>query len=223
MNGSVTTGRPTSAVMKERGVINIADEKLAAHNRTLHLSVTPKAEIHVALHEHLRIDGTVGAVANSASLAQRRMLKDMRPGFFTMTSGAILVQAGHRKAAFRLHNIHAVGIVTLDTIHLAFQYGVMLRKVKLRAGFLMALEAGVGIFARVDDEFFEAATARHGDVLACRTVTGLTAVLAGHGGILQSQPRVGTGRKNAADIRMAIHAGLVPDVGGSFDLQRNRY
>jgi len=91
MDGGVTTCSPTSAVVNKRGMINIADKELAAGNRSLHLSVTLEAEIHIALHEHFRIDGAMRAVADGATLAQSGVFEDVRPGFFPVTSSTILV------------------------------------------------------------------------------------------------------------------------------------
>jgi len=192
MDGGVAASSPTGAVTEKRAVIDIANVKATTEAGHLHLGVAFEAKIYVTLDEHFGINGTMGAVANGAAFPHRGMLKNPGSSFFTVTSGATLVQASHREAAFRLHNIRAVRIVALDAIHLALQYRVMLGKMKFRAGFLMALEAGFGIFTRIDDEFFETTAACHGDVLASRTVTGLATVLARHGGLLQSQPCVGT-------------------------------
>jgi len=71
-------------------------------------------------------------------------------------------------------------IVALDAIHLAFKNRVMLRQMKFRAGFLVALEASLRVFAGIDDKFLKAAPTGHGDVLAARTMAGFAAVLAGH-------------------------------------------
>jgi hypothetical protein len=68
-----------------------------------------------------------------------------------------------------------VRVVALDTVHFALKDGMMLRKVKLRMGFEMALETGLWIIAGNDDEF--AATAAGFDVPAAGTVTGFTALL----------------------------------------------
>lgn len=200
-------------------MIYITDKKVAAGTRPLHLSVAFEAEIHVPLHEHLGIDGAVRVVANRATLAQCRVLKDVRSCLFTMTSGTTLIEARHGQSPGGFQNVHPVRVVALDAIHLAFENRVMLRQVKFHARFLVALEAGFGVFTWIDDEFFETAAAGHGDVLAPRAVAGFTAVLAGCAGICQSQPRVRTRGEYATDIRMAVHASLVPDVSGSLDLQ----
>ena len=88
---------------------------------------------------------------------------------------------------------------------------------EFRADFLVALEAGFGVFARIDDKFVLAPAAGHGDVLAARPVTGFTAVLRRN--VLQVQARMRTGRKDPGYIGMAIEARFVADVRGSFNLQ----
>lgn len=223
MHRGVATGRPASAKANEPGVVGIADKKVAARDtiRSWGLGVASETKIHVPLHKHLRIDGAVRVVANRAALAQGRVLEDVRPGFFTMALGAALVEARHGKPARRLHNVHAVRIVALDAIHLAFQDGVVLGQMKFRARFLMALETGFGVFAGIDDEFLEATATGHGDVLAAGAVAGFTAVLAGHVRLFQTQASVRTGWEHSSDVLMAISTGLVPDVSCTFDLQRD--
>jgi hypothetical protein len=76
------------------------------------------------------------------------------------------------------------------------------------------------LFAGVDDEFVEATATTHGDVLAAGTVAGFAAVLAGHAAIVEVQPRVRAGRKNAGDIGVAIRAGFIADKSCSLDLKR---
>ena len=95
MHGGVATSRPASAIANEPSVVGIADEELSARSWPRHLGVTLEAKIHVALHEHLRIDGAVRVVADRAALAQGRVFEDMRSGFFTMALSAALVQARH--------------------------------------------------------------------------------------------------------------------------------
>lgn len=223
MNSGVTAGCPTGAVANEPSVIGIADEKLPGCVRSpyLGLGVASETKIHVPLHEHFGIDGAVRVVANSAALAQGSVLEDMRSGFFAMALGAILVQARHGQSARWFHDVHSMRVMALDAIHFAFENRVMLGQMEFRARFLMALEAGVGVLAGIDDKFLEAATAGHGDVLAAGAVAGFAAVLTGHVRLLQTQPRVRTGGEHSSDVRMAIGTGLVPDVSRTFDLQRD--
>ena len=179
-----------------------------------------EAKVGVALDEHLGVDGTVGIVADGATFAECCVFEDEGPGLFAMALRAVFVDARHGQAARRFHDIHAVRVVALDTAHFSFNDRVMLRKVEFRASFLVALKARFGVFPGINNKFFLTTTAGRGDVLAAGAVTGFTAGLAGHFGIIDAQTCVRAGGKNAGDIGMTIQAGLVSDVSGAFDLQR---
>ena len=97
---------------------------------------------------------------------------------------------------------------------------MVLGKMKYPANLLMTLIAGVGILARVDDEFIEPAPTARRDVFAARTVAGLTTTLAAHRGVFHVQPRVRTGREYSCNICVTIEAGLIPDISSALDLQR---
>jgi hypothetical protein len=220
MHGSMATRGPAGAIVNEQCVINIADEKLRAYVPSVfYLGVAPETKIHVPLHEHLRIDGAVRAVANGAAFAQRRVLEDVRPGFFTMTLGAAFIETRHGQSACRFHDVHPVRVVALDAIHLAFEDRMMLRQMKLGTYFLMALKARFGVFAGIDDELLWTAATDHGDVFAARAVAGFAAALAWHVGSFQAQAGMWASGEDSGNIRMAIKAGFVADVGGSFNLQ----
>jgi hypothetical protein len=215
----MAAGRPAGAVAQEGAVVNITEKKRSA--RGLCLGVAFDAQIVIALHEHLGIDGTVRVMADRAAFAQRGVLENERAGLFAMTLGAILVLPRHGEPAGGLHDIHPVGIVALHAIHFAFNDRMMLREVKFGPGFLMTLEAGFRVLAGIDDEFFESAAAGHGDVLAAWAMTGFAAALAGHSGIGDAQPGVRTAGEDAGNVGMTIHARLVADVSRAFDLQRS--
>ena len=221
MNGGVAASCPAGAVAKKSGMVNVTDVKVSDCTRLSHLGVTLDAEIHVTLQEHLCVDGTVRIVADGATLAQSGMLEYVRPRLLSMTGGAIFVQARNCQSTCGFHDVHAMRVVALDTIHFAFENRVMLRQMEFRARFLMALETGCGVVAGIDDEFFEASAAGHDNVLAPRAVAGFTAELAGHVGLFQTHPRVRTGGKHTGNVRMAIRAGFVPNVSSSLDLQRD--
>jgi hypothetical protein len=163
-------------------MIDIANVEARSYGRPLHLGVAFQAQVHITLHQHLCVDGAVGGVAGRAPFAQRSVLKNEGPGLFPMTLGASLVLARHRQPASRVHDVHAVRVMALDTIHPALNYRVMLRQVEFGAGFLVAPEAGFRVFAGIDDEFFETAAPGHGDVFAARSMAGFAAGLTGHFG-----------------------------------------
>ena len=216
----MAAGSPAGAVAKKGGVINIADvQPIRAGSRPLSLGMALEAKIGIALDEHLRIDGAVRIVANDAAFAQRRVFENERPGLLPMALRAILVLPRHGQPARGFHDVHSVRVMALDTAHLSFNHRVMLRKMKFRADFLMALKARFGIFPRIDNELFLAAAAGHGDVLAPGPVAGFAAGLAGHFGIFQAQARMRARRKDAGDIGMTIQTRLVPDVSGALDLK----
>ena len=124
-------------------------------------------------------------VANRAAFAQRGVLEDERPGLLAMTLAAGFVLARHSQASSGLQDVHPMRIMALDAIHLSFKDRMMLGKVELRARFLMALETGFGVLARIQDKFLRTAATGHRDVLAARAVAGLTTVLPGHFGRFQ--------------------------------------
>lgn len=159
-------------------MVDVADENDAICH--LGLRMTFEAQVGVALDQHLGIDGSVGIVADRATFTQRGVFENERPGLFAVTLGAIFIESRHGKAAGGFHNVHAMGIVALDAVHLAFDHGMMLRQVEFGAGFLVALETSFGLLAGINDEFFQAAAPGHGNVFASRAVAGFTAVLAGH-------------------------------------------
>ena len=111
-------------------------------------------------------------------------------------------------------------IMALDAVHFSFEHGMVLGEVEFGLGIQMALQAGLGFLAGVDDEFLATRLAAPGDMFAARAMAGFAAVLAGHPSLFRMQTRVRTGGKNVGDIIVAIGAGLVPDVGRPRDSQR---
>jgi hypothetical protein len=219
VHGGMATGRPASSEAKKSTVVDVADEESGTDGGSLRLGVALEAQIHVSLDEHLGVDGAVRAMTDSATFSQRRVFEDERTRLFAMTLGATLIQTRHGQAACRFHDVRAVRVMAIDTIHLAFEHRMMLRQMKLGAYFLMTLKAGFGVFARIDDELFPAPAADHGDVLAARAVAGLAAALARHVGNFRVQARMGAGGENTGNIGMAVEAGLIADVSGTLNLQ----
>ena len=157
-------------------------------------------------------------MTDRAALAHGGMLVHNRPGLLAMAVGTRFVQAVHGQSTCGFHDVHAVRIVALDAIHIAFGHGMMLRKSKFRLYFHMASITGLWIFAGIDDEFFLSAAADHRNVLAAGPMTGFAAVLAGHGAVVTAQTRMRAAGKYAADFIVAIGAGLVTDISRPFDL-----
>jgi hypothetical protein len=187
---------------------------LAARNAgALDLRVTAKAKIRIPLGQQFGVDGSMHAVAHRAALAQRRMFEDKRAGLFAVTLATRFIGPRQKEAAGRLEGVAAMGVVALDTIHLLLEDRVMLGQMKLSFHRAMAFKTGVGIFARVDDEFSTAAAT--GDVQTARAVTGLAAGLARRAGVGEANAGVRTGGENAGDISMALGAGTVAHKTGT--------
>jgi hypothetical protein len=186
----------------------MSDEDLSRRNaRAGRLRVAFEAKIVVAIHEQLGVDRAVRRMAGHAAVAHRLVFKNMRLGLLAMALRAGLVQPRHRQTARRLHDVHAVRIVALDAIHLAFNDRVMLRQVKFRVRFQVAGKTSRRVFAGIDDEL--AASAADLNMKAARPVTGFAAALPGHFRALEMNPCVRTGREGADVIRVTIIAGLI--------------
>jgi len=212
----VATGAPAPARGYEGGVILLADE-LAAGN-ALRLGVAFQAQVRVALHQQFRVDRAVGRMTDGAALAQRLVLEHERPRLLAMALRAILVQARHRQSAARFHDVVAVGVVALHTIHPVFIHRMMLGKVEFHVDFKVALKTRRRIFAGIDNEL--AAAAASLDVFAARPVARFAA---GHRRTVQIvlvKASVGTRRKNTRDVGVAIGADSVADKLRAFDPRR---
>ena len=216
----MTTGSPAGAEVDEGAVGHIADGNAAGCARSLHLGMATEAEIRIPDGEHLGIDRAVRIVASRAAFAHRRVLKNHRLGLFPMALGAVFIQTRHRQSARRLHDVHAVRIVTLNAVHFAFDHGMMLRQVEFSLRLHMTSETRGRILAGVDYKSIQSGGAGHRDMFAGGTVTGLATVLAGHLAVFQVQSLVRAGGKRPSDIRVTIEARLVPDKCGALNLQR---
>ena len=161
---------PAVAVFDVARVIHIADVECQTRPRASRLGMAAKAKVLVRNRQELRVNGAVRIVASRATLAKRGMFEDERSGLLPVTLSARFIQTASRKAPGRLHDILAVRIVALDTIHLSFANGVVLWKMEFRIYFQMALITGLRIFSRVNDEFF-APHSSDRNMLAGRTVT----------------------------------------------------
>lgn len=197
-------------------MIHIADVKMPG--ALLHLGMAAQAKIRIAHRQHFGVDGAVRIMTSRATFAHGGMFKNDRLGLFPMALGATLVLASHREAPGRFHDIHAVRVVTLDTIHFALNDKMVLGQVKFRLGIRMALETGGRVLAGIDDEFPAAVACRN--MFAARAVAGFAAGLAGPLRAGQMQSRVGTRRKGAGDVVVAIRADFVAHKRRAFNLQR---
>jgi len=156
-------------------------------------------------------------VADRTAFAHGRVLIDKGPCLLPMTICARLVHARHGESTRRFHDVHAVRIVALNTIHFAFENGMMLRKMKLRLNIQVALKARLGFLAGIDNVLFEASAPAHRYVSASWPVAGFAAGLAAHARMLQPQPRMRAGGKSARNLLVAVGTGLVAYVCGAFN------
>ena len=216
----MATRGPAGADAHEPGVIDVAniDIPRSAGGRTSNLRMAAEAEIGIANGEQLVIDGTVRIVARRAAFAHGGMFKGEGASLLLMALRAIFILARHRQSAVRFHDVHAVWVVALDAIHLSFEHGMVLREMKLSLRLEMAIQAGLGFLAGIDDE--APASAARRDVLASWTVARFTAAPAFHVAPVGMQPPVRAHGENTIDLVVAIRAGLVADVGRSFNRQR---
>ena len=219
MHCGMATRRPAGAITDEIGMVLVADADDSG--RRLNLGVASQAEIGIGLGEHFGVDRAVRIVAGRAALAHRGVLIHHRFGLLPVALGARFIQSRHRQTPGGFHDVHAVGVMALDAVHLAFDDRMMLGKMEFRARGQVALEAAFRVLAGIDDEFLAATAARHRDVFAGGSVAGFAAVLAGHLGFVQMQPRVRAGGEGTRNVRVTIHAGFVPRESRPFDL-RNR-
>lgn len=215
----MAAGGPATAAVDVFGVVDFTDEKLTGLIcHALDLRVAFEAKVVVAFRKQLAVHGTVRIVAGGATFAEGFVLVNEGAGLLAVTLGALLVEARHRQSRRRLHNLVAVGIVTLHAIHSAFDDWMMLREVELGVDIQVALEAGGRILAGVDDE--AAAAAADFDMLTGGAVAGFAAGDVSEPDIVLIELSVGAGGENAGDVGVALDALGVADVAGAFDVRR---
>ena len=114
------------------------------------LEVALQAQHRVALQQQFRVHTPVRIVAGGAALANRLVLKHKRPALRRMAfpAGVHLGGQGFHPA---FDGITFVGIVAIATGNLAFSHRVVMRQAKLSLFIQMALVAGFGRFARIDN------------------------------------------------------------------------
>ena len=194
------------------------DNRPAASRRVRHLRVTFQAEVGVAFDEHFRINRTVRRMTNGAAFAKRVMFEHNGLRLLAMALRAILVQPGHRQSAARFHDVAAVRVVALDTVHPAFQDGMMLRKVEFSVNFKVALKTRRRVFAGIDNEL--AASAPDAHMFTPRPVARFAAGHRRPVQIVLIKSSVGARWKIARDVVVAIRTGLVSDKMRAFDPRR---
>ncbi|MDB6032516.1 MAG: hypothetical protein JWM16_2854 [Verrucomicrobiales bacterium] len=224
MNGRMATGAPASAQPQMGGVVFLSDKNMASTepgSGSLILRVAFQAEVIVALHKHLGVDGAMGRMANRAAFAQRLMLVNERPALLAMALAASLVLARHGQPVGRLHDIHPMGIVALHTIHFAFRQRVMLWQIELGMRFHVATETSRRIFPRIHNEPPPPSSGLH--MPAARSVTGFATRHLGHVGTFKMQPGMRAGSEDPGIVGMTLEAGLIANKSGAFHRRRRDY
>ena len=208
MNRGVTTGTPTRTGSEISGVRHTADEYFAGP--ATHLSMALEAKIVVRLDQHLCVDRTVRVVTNRAALAQCLVFENKRASLITMTLSTGLIKPRQAQPTGWFHDVSTMRIVALNTVHLAFDYRMMLRKRKLRVRLKVALKTGSGIFARIDDKPSFTTTNLH--VFASGPMASFTPTLSDFRIGNEMHSGMSSRWKNSHVIRVTLKTRLVADV-----------
>jgi len=219
----VATGAPAGAALPVPTETAMTTATVAVGRQTqifpgVGIEVAFQAQRLIALIEHLLINRAVRAVTGAAAFADGSVREDEGPRLLLVALLAGFGFAAELSAA-AFSGVTAVRVVAISAANLAGEYRMGVGQAEL--GFLveMALEAGVGRFARIDDEAF-AATGFH--VLA----TGAVATFAAHiNGVFALSLEFGmVGRAEVADeFFMAGGAFLRTHEGGPRDAWRGKH
>ena len=194
MDRGVAAGGPAGAALEEVRVRDFANHEFAGLDiRPLHLHMAFQAEIIVALDKKLAIDRAVGIVAGGASVAESFVFENEWAALLAMALGTVLVQPRHGESAGGLHDVMAVGVVALDAVHHPFDDGMMLRQLEFGVDVQVALKAGGGILAGIDDEAAAAATDAH--MFAGGAVARFAAADGGELDVVLAEAAMGAGGK----------------------------
>ena len=101
-----------------------------------------------------------------------------------MALRAVLILPRHRQAARRLENIAAVRVMTVHTIHMALNNGMMLRQIKFPLHVEMTLKARGRTLSGINDQV---CMATRTNMLAAGAVARFATNLAAHRRILNVQ------------------------------------
>ena len=148
---------PAGALRHIAGMVVIPNIHLSRHisltgDILLLLKVALEAEHLIARHQELLVDGTVRIVAGGATLTQRLMLEDKWSFLRRVALKTDFIFAHQIRGTSTLHNGSLVGIMAVAAAHPPLHHAVAVGKIELGADFQMALETGLGILARIDDQ-----------------------------------------------------------------------
>lgn len=133
--------------------------------------MTAQAQVGIAGHQHLVVDGAVRAVTDGAAFPQRLVLED--PGtallLVTAVAGSVMLTD---QGPFGHHDILAVRAVAVVATDALLTGGVVILQAEETLHFTMALEADSGILPGIDDGLALAAAGGH--MQASGAMTGFT-------------------------------------------------
>src|SRR6185369_3565352 len=161
------------------------------------------------------------AVANDAALAHRFVLEDKGAGLVAMTRAAAFALTRHGQSPRGLADVISMGIVALDAVHSLFHHGMMLGQMKLGLRLQVALEATLGVLARIKNVSAPASPGFH--VLAAGPMAGLAPGLAGHLAIRHVHTGVGARQKLTADIGVTLQTRMVAHIARPGNFWRRHY
>ena len=180
--------------------------------------MTSQAKICVSLDQHFGINRAVRLVTPDTAFAHCPVLEHNRPGLFAMAGGAGFVQPRHGESSCRFENVATMRVVTLHTIHMAFDDRMMLWQIEFSVRFQMALETRCRVLAGIDDGL--ATTTAGLNVQTARSVTGFTTTLTGRRRAFEMHTCMRTRRKLADVVRVAIKTNAVANVMSAGDFGR---
>ena len=147
----MTSGRPAGPARKKKGVIDIADQDRVIHR--LPLEVALQAKRLVSFLQQSLVDGAMRRMTDGAAFTDCFVFKNKRPalGAMTLKADVVLTQEGQpatvdmlgHACASAFHYVALVRFVTIRATHPAFERGVSMRQLKLRANIEVTLQAGL--------------------------------------------------------------------------------
>ena len=168
----------------------------------------------------LRFTEPCGLVASGAAFLHGFVFEDEVPGLFLMALGAGSVLPANSEVSVGAADVVSMWIVAVRTVHLLFEDRMVMGKLELRARGDVALQAGLGGLAGVDDLAFELGASAAGDVFASGTVARFATPVGGCVVPGEGDAGVNAAGKYLADLHMAGGAGLAADKGGSLNMRR---
>jgi hypothetical protein len=206
VDGFVTTGIPAGAALEEGGVIEAADEDLAAGCLLLEMAL--HAEGGVALGEEFGVDRAMGVVAGGAAFAHGFVFEDVGPTL----CGVALVTAfifRQERGVPADNGVAMMRIMAIGAGQVSFRHRMPMGQTEGTAHIEVTGEADVGGFEGIDDERGVAAGL---NMKITRAMTGLASDVDGVGA-LGLQAGVTGGGKIANKLVMAVGAGAGANIG----------